>query len=176
MHTFFAVFLLGIAVGCAFAGWGSLVVSILKIRFSTGVGFDAAVGIALTTAVGAFLNLFQLISPRVVQAWVGAGVLLLFVAAMRSAGKIGEAFTSLRTSLKHPQPYLLLVFGIVAVSGVKFAASTCPPTLCIRPRCCRQGRWEMILSVNGVSCLRWAETTFSTLLWRVLLATLAISG
>jgi hypothetical protein len=126
MHTFFAVFLLGIAVGCAFAGWGSLVVSILKIRFSTGVGFDAAVGIALTTAVGAFLNLFQLISPRVVQAWVGAGVLLLFVAAMRSAGKIGEAFTSLRTSLKHPQPYLLLVFGIVAVSGVKFAASVSP--------------------------------------------------
>ena len=126
MHTFFATFLLGIAVGCAFAGWGSLVVSLLKIRFSTGVGFDAAVGVALTTAVGAFLNLVQLISPRVVQAWVCAGVLLLLVVAMRSAGKIGEAFTALRTSLKHPEPYLLLVLGVLAVSGVKFAASVSP--------------------------------------------------
>ena len=65
MRDFFLAFAVGLGIVCSFAGWGWLVIKVLRIKLGTGLGFNAAVGMAASTTVGGILNWFCLISTGV---------------------------------------------------------------------------------------------------------------
>src|ERR1700691_3004092 len=91
MHSFFLGFLAGIGIILSLAGWGALVVRVLRTGSSSGFGFDAAVGLAFSISVGGVLNLAQVISPGVIRAYLLIGLLIaVFFFAIQQGRRIWE--------------------------------------------------------------------------------------
>jgi hypothetical protein len=117
MSSFLLAFAVGLAIVCSFAGWGALVVGVLRIRFATGFGFRAGVGMALTTSVGALLNWFHLISRNVVRSYVGVGLLIAVFVASKHARSLGHSVSSVWANLK---PQKLVIAGVVLLALITF--------------------------------------------------------
>ncbi len=126
MHFFLVGFAAGIGIIVSFAGWGWLVVRVLRIRFATGFGSKAAVGLALTSPVGAVLNWFGLISPGIVRAFVLAGIL---IAALSAAISVSYLRDSVVSAWAYFRPRKLMAFGLlllVSITISKFASVVSP--------------------------------------------------
>ena len=126
MHSFLVGFAAGIGIIFSLAGWGALVVSVLRIRRSTGFGFNAAVGLAFSTSIGGFLNLAHAVSPGIVRAYLLIGVLIAAFAGAREARRlrhdVGSAWAYFR-----PRKLLALVALLFAsVTFIKYAAVVSP--------------------------------------------------
>src|SRR6202012_3434974 len=84
MRCFFMEFAIGIGILVSFAGWGWLIAKALRLQFATGMGSNAAIGLALTSPVGAILNWFHLISPGGVRVYILIGIgIAAFSAGLR---------------------------------------------------------------------------------------------
>jgi hypothetical protein len=127
MSSFVLASAVGIGIIVSFAGWGWLVVRVLRIRFATGFGSNAAVGLSLTSPVGAVLNWLGLISPGIIRAYVLAGMLLAALSALKGAGYLRDSVISAWAYFK---PRKLMVFGLlvlVTITILKFATAVAPP-------------------------------------------------
>ena len=126
MRDFFLAFAVGLGIICSFAGWGWLVIKVLRIKLGTGLGFNAAVGMAVSTTVGGILNWFCLISTGVVRGYLVAGLLIAAFAGARSArlacGSVISAWAYLRSRWTMSIGVLILV----AVTVVIYATAVSP--------------------------------------------------
>jgi hypothetical protein len=126
MNSFLLGSAAGIAIICSFAGWGWLVLRVLRIRLSTMFGFNAAVGMAFSTSLGGILNWFGVISPGFVRAYLVAGLLISAFAGVRHARSACDVVVSAWAYFK---PRRLLAFGafvLVLVSVSKYATAVSP--------------------------------------------------
>lgn len=126
MHSFLVGFATGIGIIVSLAGWGALVSGVLRIRFGTGFGFNAAVGLAFSTSVGGFLNLAHVVLPGVVRAYLLIGVLLAAFAGARQARRLGDALASARVYFKQQKLLLVVAFLFASVTLVKYATAVSP--------------------------------------------------
>jgi hypothetical protein len=76
----------GLAVTAALAGWGRLVARAGGLRDRTDTGLAAALGLALSVAVGGVLNLAGLVSRPAVLLFLGTGAVLELVGRLRAPG------------------------------------------------------------------------------------------
>jgi hypothetical protein len=126
MNSFLLACAVSIGIIVSFAGWGWLVVRVLRIRFSTGFGSNATVGLALTSPVGAVLNWFGLISPGIVRAYVLTGILIAALSASINAMYLRDSVVSAWAYFKTRK---LLVLGLLLLASVtifKFASTVGP--------------------------------------------------
>jgi hypothetical protein len=87
--SFVRVFIGGLAIIASFAGWGWLVVKVLRLpETRLTIGRNAAIGMALSTIVGGALNLFQQVIPLLDLVYLTAGVLLSICALVKSRSKL----------------------------------------------------------------------------------------
>jgi hypothetical protein len=127
MHSFLLGFAAGIGIILSLAGWGALVVRILRTGSSSGFGFDAAVGLAFSTIVGGVLNLAQLISPAVVWAYLLIGFLLaVFLFGVRQARRIRDGVGSAWVYFRQKKLLALVALGFAAVVFIKYATVVSP--------------------------------------------------
>lgn len=126
MNSFLLTFVVGIGVICSLAGWGVLVVSVLRSRFSTGFGFNAAVGMALSTSVGGFLNWFRMISPDVVRAYLLVGLLISAFVGARQTRSLRDFFVSARVYFRVRRFIAFLIVLLALVTLVKYATAISP--------------------------------------------------
>jgi hypothetical protein len=126
MSSFFLGFAVGIGIIVSFAGWGWLVVRVLRIRFATGFGSNSVAGLALTSPVGGVLNWFGLISPGIVRAYVLVGILLAAFSAALNASYLRDSIAS---AWAYFRPRKLMAFGLlllVSITISKFATVVAP--------------------------------------------------
>jgi hypothetical protein len=126
MNFFLMGSVAGIGIICSLAGWGWLFLRVLRIRLSTLFGFNAAVGMALSTTLGGILNWFGVISPGLVRAYLVAGLLIFAFAGIRHIRSARDGIVSAWASFK---PRRLLAFGafvLVLVSVSKYATAVSP--------------------------------------------------
>jgi hypothetical protein len=126
MHSFLVGFAAGIGIICSLAGWGTLVVSVLRIRFSSGCGFNAAVGLAFSTSVGGFLNLAHIISPGLVRAYLLAGLLIAVLAGAMHAGRLRDGVGSLWAYFRQRKLLALVALLFASVTIMKYAMVVSP--------------------------------------------------
>lgn len=126
MHSFLVGFAAGIGIILSFAGWGWLVVGLLRIRFSTGFGFNAAVGLALSTSVGGILNLAHIISPGVVRAYLLAGLLLAAFAGVRNARHVRDGVFAAWSYFRPRKLLAVVALMFAAVTFVKYSMVVSP--------------------------------------------------
>ena len=126
MTSFLLAFAVGIAIVCSFAGWGALIVRVLRIQFATGFGFRAALGMAFSTSVGALLNWFRVISPNVIRTYVLAGLLIAVFVGARHARSSSRSIVSAWARIK-PQKFLVAgVLLLVLVTLDKYSTAVSP--------------------------------------------------
>ena len=126
MQFFCLTFLTGIVLLFSLAGWGCLLVRILKVPNSKSLGFDAAVGLAVSTAVGALLDGLHAISRTSVCIFIGIGVLLFCALFFREIGALWGRIPESIRSLQH-RPFLLtLGLLTVCVTFIKYSSSLSP--------------------------------------------------
>ncbi len=126
MNSFLMGSVAGIGIICSLAGWGWLVLRVLRIRLSTLLGFNAAVGMAFSTTLGGILNWFGVISPGLVRAYLVAGLLISTFAGIRH---IRSARTGIVSAWAYFKSRKLLAFGavvLVLVSVSKYATAVSP--------------------------------------------------
>src|SRR5438270_4968297 len=82
---FTMAFLWGFVLLASLAGWGLAVTRLLRVRDDWGQAI--ARGIALSVAVGGWLNLAGAISAGVLVGWIGLGVVLCLVLARTGRGR-----------------------------------------------------------------------------------------
>lgn len=87
MSFFLLAFLAGLGVICSLAGWGWALTRALRLRSDAGIGTCAASGLALSTSVGAILNLFHWITPGAIRLYLLAGLLLALAAGLLGSRK-----------------------------------------------------------------------------------------
>jgi hypothetical protein len=127
MHFFLLGFAAGIGIILSLAGWGTLVVKVLRTGSSSGFGFNAAVGLALSTSVGAVLNLAQVISPLVVRVYLLIGLLLgVFFFAIQQRRQIGDGLGSAWAYFRQRKLLALVAFFFVSVTFIKYATVVSP--------------------------------------------------
>jgi hypothetical protein len=127
MHFFLLGFAAGLGIILSLAGWGTLVVKVLRTDSSNGFGFNAAVGLALSTSVGAVLNLAQVISPLVVRVYLLIGLLLgVFFFAIQQRRQIADGLGSAWAYFRQRKILALVAFFFASVTFIKYAAVVSP--------------------------------------------------
>jgi hypothetical protein len=127
MHSFLLGFAAGIGIILSLAGWGALVVRVLRTRSSSGFGFDAAVGLAFSTSVGGVLNLAQVISPGVVRAYLLIGLLLaVFFFVIKQARGIRDGVGAAWVFFRQRKLLALVALGFASVTFLKYATVVSP--------------------------------------------------
>jgi len=127
MHSYLLGFFAGIFIIVSLAGWGVLVVSILRTDSSSGFGFDGAVGLAFSTSVGGVLNLAQVISPRVVWAYLLIGLLLaVYFYGIKQARGIRDGMASAWTYFGQRKLLAIVVFFLAVVTFIKYSTVVSP--------------------------------------------------
>src|ERR1700761_4895081 len=127
MHFFLLGFAAGIGIIFSLAGWGTLVVKVLRTDSSSGFGFNAAVGLALSTSVGAVLNLAQVISPLVVRLYLLIGLLLgVFFFAIQQRHQIAGGLGSAWAYFRQRKTLALVAFFFASVTFIKYASVVSP--------------------------------------------------
>jgi hypothetical protein len=127
MHSFFLGFLAGIGIILSLAGWGALVVRVLRTGSSSGFGFDAAVGLAFSISVGGVLNLAQVISPGVIRAYLLIGLLFaVFFFAIQQGRRIWEGVGAAWAYLRQRKLLAVVAFFFVSVTFIKYATVVSP--------------------------------------------------
>jgi hypothetical protein len=124
--TFLLAFAAGIGIICSMAGWGWLTIRAIRVRLSTGIGCNAAVGLALSTTIGGLLNVFHIITPAVVRTYLLGGFLLAAFVAVTQAGWL---CSSVMSSWTYFRPRKLIAFGallLLALALVKYATAVSP--------------------------------------------------
>jgi hypothetical protein len=126
MQFFCLIFVTGIGILISFAGWGSLVVRLLRVPYPRSFGLNAAVGLALSTNVGGVLDYLHAISATTVRVYLGLGLLLFCALSLPGirAG-FGQLAESIRT-LKHKQLVLAIGIIVVCVTLFKYASALSP--------------------------------------------------
>jgi hypothetical protein len=126
MNSFLLAFLAGIVIVCSMAGWGWGIFKVLRIRLGDGIGHCAALGLALSTTVGGILNLFYLINPLVLRAYLLAGFLLGAAVAVSRAVFIRRSVTACFAYLKLHKLHTVGVCLVVVVALAKYSAAVSP--------------------------------------------------
>src|ERR1700733_7695571 len=127
MHFFFMGFAAGIGIILSFAGWGRLVVKVLRTGSSSGFGFDAAVGLAFSTSVGGVLNLAQVISPGVIRGFLLIGLLLaVFFFGIQQGRRIWEGVGAAGAYLRQRKLLAVVAFFLASVTFIKYATVVSP--------------------------------------------------
>jgi hypothetical protein len=126
MHFFFMGFAAGIGIILSFAGWGRLVVKVLRTGSSSGFGFDAAVGLAFSTSVGGVLNIAQVISPRVVLAFLVIGMALAIFFGIQQARSIGQGIASVWSYFQPRKLLAVIALFFCSVVLVKYVTVISP--------------------------------------------------
>ena len=127
MHSYLLGFVAGIGIILSLAGWGALVVRALRTDSSSGFGFDGAVGLAFSTSVGGVLNLAQVISPRVVWAYLLIGLLLaVFFYGIKQAGGIRDGVGSAWDYFGQRKLLAMVAFFLAVVTFIKYSTVVSP--------------------------------------------------
>jgi hypothetical protein len=127
MYSFFLGFVAGIGIILSLAGWGALVVKVLRTDSSSGFGFDGAVGLAFSTSVGGVLNLAQVVTPEVVRAYLLIGlVLAAFFFGFKRARRIREGVGSAWGYFRQRKLLAVVAFLFAVVTFIKYATVVSP--------------------------------------------------
>jgi hypothetical protein len=127
MHSFFLGFVAGLGIIVALAGWGALVVRVLRTGSSSGFGFDAAVGLAFSTSVGGVLNLAQVISPGVIRGFLLIGLLLaVFFFGIQQGRRIWDGVGAAAVYLRQRKLLAVVAFFLASVTFIKYATVVSP--------------------------------------------------
>jgi hypothetical protein len=126
MHSFLVGFAAGIVIIFSLAGWGTLVINTLRVRFSTGFGFNAAVGLAFSTSVGGILNLARIISPGLIRGYLLLGLLLAAFAGAKDARRVRGALAAAATYFRRQKLFALVALLFASVAVVKYATVVSP--------------------------------------------------
>lgn len=120
-----AALLWGVVLVLSFAGWGTLLIRLLSPGRALDAGLRAALGLALTVAVGGVLNLLSWISRPAVLLWVAGGVGSFIVDLLRKKEKKEKRISaSAGTSPERSGPIAFVALSFVVVlSGVLYAGS-----------------------------------------------------
>lgn len=111
----------GVLLAASFAGWGTLLGRLLSPGRTLDAGLRAALGLALTVAVGGIFNLASWISRTGVLLWVVGGLGGVVVDLLRKKKRISA---SAETGPERSGPIAFVALVFVAVSsGILFAGS-----------------------------------------------------
>jgi hypothetical protein len=126
MNSFLLAFAVGLGILCSLIGWGWLVLKALRIRLGTGPGSKAAVGLALTSPVGAVLNWFHVISPGIVRAFVLAGIVIAVLATVTNARYLRDSAVSAWAYFRPRKWMAFVLLLLVSITVVRYAAIVSP--------------------------------------------------
>ncbi|MFI5181577.1 MAG: hypothetical protein ACHQPI_09320 [Thermoanaerobaculia bacterium] len=118
---FAAALVWGALLAVSFAGWGTLLVRLVSPGRRLDAGLRAAMGLALTVAVGGVFNLLSWISRTGVLLWVAGGVGWFVVDFLRGRKRI-SASSEVARERAGPIGFVALSF-VVVLSGILYAGS-----------------------------------------------------
>jgi hypothetical protein len=126
MIPFLMIFAASIGIIGSLIGWGVFVVKLLRVRFSTGLGFKAALGLAFSTSVGGLLDWLHIITPNVVRSYLSIGLLITAVVTLQNLPSLRDYLVSSFGYFKRHKYLAIVAFLFVSVTTVKFATATSP--------------------------------------------------
>ncbi|MGC2399494.1 MAG: hypothetical protein WA510_06920 [Acidobacteriaceae bacterium] len=124
MHSFLIAFAAGVGVLCSLAGWGFLVVKGLRLRIDAGLGFCAAVGLALSACFGGFLDIQHLIRPAIIRGYLLAGVLIFLFAGIAQLQDIRHNLSGAWAYFRRRKFLLVVGSFLILITVVKYAIAT----------------------------------------------------
>jgi len=126
MTSFCLVFLAGVGIACSMAGWGWLMIKLLRIQERGRLGYYAALGLAFSTSVGGLLNLLHAITPNLIVGYLSAGLLLAVFAAASAARVVRAQAAATLTYCKGHRLVTIAMLAVVALALFKYAIAVSP--------------------------------------------------
>ncbi|TAN34179.1 hypothetical protein EPN28_00360 [Patescibacteria group bacterium] len=117
----------GVVIFFSLLGWGWAALSLLRPRQKHGLGFKAALGLALSLIVGGVMNWLSAVSPKAVIIYLGLGVILLLFFVLRRWRVTGANMAKLFNDFKKDKIFALLFIGLVLILSYQYIVAAYTP-------------------------------------------------